>query len=89
MPDALSKTIPIWCNVLNKAIWKWRRLNLCLSETDKLICEWDLDLHTPPAIVSRSEHDFIKTKIDAHVARILVSVLLTVDFFNIIFDADS
>ena len=42
MPDALSKTIPIWCSVLNR---------LFFPEESRSV-----ELHTPPQIVSPSEH---------------------------------
>lgn len=42
MPDALSKTIPIWCAVINRYIFP--------NET---CCH---DLYTPPNVVSQSEH---------------------------------
>ncbi|KAM0275789.1 hypothetical protein ACHAQH_007412 [Verticillium albo-atrum] len=42
IPDALSKTIPIWCSVLNRALFP----SLPDSHT----------LHTPPNVVSPSEH---------------------------------
>lgn len=42
MPDALSKTIPIWCSVLNRVLFP--------SETELH------NLYTPPQIVSQSEH---------------------------------
>ncbi|CAG8961479.1 hypothetical protein HYFRA_00013931 [Hymenoscyphus fraxineus] len=42
MPDALSKTIPIWCSVVNRVLF---------PENTK-----SHDLHTPPQAVSSSEH---------------------------------
>ena len=45
MPDALSKTIPIWCAVLNAALFPDRPA----SHT----------LHTPPNVVSPTEHSQI------------------------------
>lgn len=42
MPDALSKTIPIWCSVLNRYLFP---SNLSSHQ-----------LHTPPQVVSKSEH---------------------------------
>lgn len=44
MPDALSKTIPIWCAVLNRALFP------------SLTPEPYHALHTPPQVVSPSEH---------------------------------
>ncbi|PVH81603.1 initiator tRNA phosphoribosyl transferase [Cadophora sp. DSE1049] len=42
MPDALSKTIPIWCSVLNRVLFP--------NETQPH------NLYTPPQVVSKSEH---------------------------------
>ncbi|KAM0332973.1 hypothetical protein ACHAQA_001629 [Verticillium albo-atrum] len=42
IPDALSKTIPIWCSVLNRALFP--------SQPESHT------LHTPPHVVSPSEH---------------------------------
>jgi tRNA A64-2'-O-ribosylphosphate transferase len=41
MPDALSKTIPIWCSVLNRLLFPKESLSH--------------ELHTPPQVVSQSE----------------------------------
>ncbi|KAI9749374.1 MAG: mitochondrial 5-aminolevulinate synthase [Chaenotheca gracillima] len=48
MPDALSKTIPIWCAVMNKTLFP----------------EISHDLHTPPQSVSASEHSQIQSRLD-------------------------
>ncbi|KAE8451790.1 hypothetical protein EG329_002630 [Mollisiaceae sp. DMI_Dod_QoI] len=42
MPDALSKTIPIWCSVLNRYLFP--------NESQSH------ELYTPPQVVSKSEH---------------------------------
>ncbi len=42
MPDALSKTVPIWCAVMNRLLLKEDAL--------------DPGLFTPQAFISRSEH---------------------------------
>jgi tRNA A64-2'-O-ribosylphosphate transferase len=52
MPDALSKTIPIWCCVLNRLLFPD---NL---ESHKL--------HTPPQVVSESEHAQITSLLPTH-----------------------
>ncbi|EEB87716.1 hypothetical protein MPER_14838, partial [Moniliophthora perniciosa FA553] len=52
IPDALSKTVPIWCAVINAAVL------LRFPEVDKE--NWDVSLHTPPTSVSRQEHDQIE-----------------------------
>ncbi|KAI1391070.1 initiator tRNA phosphoribosyl transferase [Hypoxylon trugodes] len=53
MPDALSKTVPIWCCVLNHVLFP-----------DNLGSH---ELFTPPNVVSRSEHAQIEAKIPEHV----------------------
>ncbi|KAI1753410.1 initiator tRNA phosphoribosyl transferase [Xylaria castorea] len=53
MPDALSKTIPIWCCVLNRVLF---------PEASGLH-----QLHTPPNVVSRSEHSQAEARIPEHV----------------------
>jgi tRNA A64-2'-O-ribosylphosphate transferase len=54
MPDALSKTIPIWCSVLNHVLFP----SLPPSQT----------LFTPPSAVSASEHAQIAARIPSFVA---------------------
>ncbi|KAI9733505.1 MAG: hypothetical protein M1818_007253 [Claussenomyces sp. TS43310] len=53
MPDALSKTIPIWCCVLNRSLFP-----------DDRLCH---DLNAPPQIVSSSEHAQILARMDGFV----------------------
>ncbi|KAF5375517.1 hypothetical protein D9615_009160 [Tricholomella constricta] len=57
IPDALSKTVPIWCAVLNRAIAR----RFPGPEKDA----WDTALYTPPAAVSAQEHHQIELRIDA------------------------
>ena len=66
IPDALSKTIPIWCTVVNKAIAK--RFPL------EILPEWETNLFTPPASVSRQEHHQIEERIDEWVKGLVVSI---------------
>ena len=56
VPDALSKTIPIWCAVVNRAIAK--------RFPSTIPPEWETDLFTSFASVSRQEHHQIKRRID-------------------------
>lgn len=56
MPDALSKTVPIWCAVINRALAK----NL----SKQLIDGWDKNLYTPPQVVSAQEHAQIEARLD-------------------------
>lgn len=56
MPDALSKTIPIWCAVLNRAIAK--------KFPSEIPLDWDTHLFTPLSSVSRQEHHQIQERVD-------------------------
>lgn len=67
-PDSLSKTVPIWCCVINCAVAQYRELNSLTSPTF-----WDTDLHTLPAIVSRNEHAQICILIQSFVRKLLDS----------------
>ncbi|KAH7907351.1 tRNA A64-2'-O-ribosylphosphate transferase, partial [Hygrophoropsis aurantiaca] len=53
MPDALSKTVPIWCAVVSRAV---------------LVRLRGGDLYTPPGVVSAQEHDQIARRIDGWAA---------------------
>ena len=48
MPDALSKTIPIWCAVINRLLFGELR-------------DENLNIRTPKEIVGASEHAQIET----------------------------
>jgi tRNA A64-2'-O-ribosylphosphate transferase len=61
MPDALSKTVPIWCCVINRAVF---------GEQQKH------ELFTPPHVVGKSEHSQIEGRIDGFVKQFLVSVFM-------------
>lgn len=62
LPDALSKTIPIWCAVINRVI----------SKSQCSASNWDSALHTLPSIISRSEHAQIEVLIDGFAQNMLV-----------------
>ncbi|MCJ1478664.1 hypothetical protein MMC13_007345 [Lambiella insularis] len=53
MPDALSKTIPIWCAVMNRLLF-----------SDVAACH---ALRTPPEVVGRSEHSQIEARLESFV----------------------
>ncbi|KAG2175394.1 hypothetical protein INT43_001041 [Umbelopsis isabellina] len=61
LPDALSKTIPIWCAVINRVISKSQ---CCASN-------WDSALYTLPSIISLSEHAQIEVLIDSFAQNML------------------
>lgn len=56
IPDALSKTVPIWCAVVNRAIAK--------RFPRGIPSEWETSLFTPTTSVSRQEHHQIEERID-------------------------
>ena len=58
MPDALSKTIPIWCAVINRLLFEEMHENHMLS--------------TPKDVVSESEHAHIQALLDAFVNNVKV-----------------
>ena len=58
LPDALSKTVPIWCAVINRAIAIRGKHPERLTEFQA----WDTSLHTPPGAVSAQEHVQIETR---------------------------
>lgn len=66
IPDALSKTIPIWCAVINRA--QKRRDPLSIAD-------WDIALYTPPHSVSKQEHAQIETLLDQWADSLLVQPL--------------
>ncbi|BGP12529.1 hypothetical protein JCM10213_007627 [Rhodosporidiobolus nylandii] len=63
-PDALSKTIPLWCAVLNRA----RVLLLPPNEENSTVSAevWEKEgkLYTSPQAVGRSEHSQIEAKVE-------------------------
>ncbi|TKY87144.1 hypothetical protein EX895_003821 [Sporisorium graminicola] len=66
MPDALSKTIPVWCAVLNEAS---RRKYSCPEESDGFALE------TPRWMIPPTEHDQIESRIEGFVNSLLDSDL--------------
>lgn len=62
LPDSFSRTVPIWCCVLNRIVERYRiEMNVD--------CEirWDVKLYTPACIVSSEEHEVISNLIDSRV----------------------
>ncbi|KAB5575772.1 tRNA A64-2'-O-ribosylphosphate transferase [Coniochaeta sp. 2T2.1] len=53
MPDALSKTVPMWCCVMNRMLWPERR-------------EWH-GLRVPPGVVGESERSQIEERLGGFV----------------------
>lgn len=63
MPDALSKTVPIWCAVINRAI------KTIHSKDTK----WNVALYCPPGVVSGQEHSQIDAQLDTWATSLVVS----------------
>lgn len=59
MPDALSKTVPIWCAVINRALWNKH------SSAQELF--------TPDDVVGESEHAQINARLDGFLKDVKVS----------------
>lgn len=55
IPDALSKTVPIWCTVVNRAM---------RIRHPEMTANWDTKLYTPPSTISSQEHDQILPLLD-------------------------
>jgi len=67
MPDALSKTIPIWCTVLNRALFP--------SETAYH------SVQLPPNYLGVSEESQIESRIDGFVSSLTVGFGSLFSFF--------
>ena len=72
MQDAFTKTVPIWCAVLNRAVRNVRQQSQLGRHADDGVphgtptseaIQWDADLHLP-RWVSESEANHISTKLD-------------------------
>jgi tRNA A64-2'-O-ribosylphosphate transferase len=61
MPDALSKTIPTWCCVINRAVFGAQEKE-------------EMQLFTPPQAVGESEHAQMEKRIDGFVRQFLVRI---------------
>lgn len=81
LPDALSKTVPIWCAVINRATrlrGLLKRRTAKDTDTDGGQAEeeeaWDAaaDLRTPPGAVSPHEHAQIAARLDSWAATLAV-----------------
>ena len=59
MPDALSKTIPIWCAVWNMVLFPEAKHD---------------GVYTPPRVVGESEREQINAKLQGWVQEVLVGV---------------
>lgn len=75
MPDALSKTVPIWCAVINLAI----QLRRERSSSSTAMEDWDATLYLPPRIVSLSEKSQIESRLKAWAEALEVRTTLTAE----------
>lgn len=64
IPDALSKTVPIWCAVINRV--------MCRLHPDICSDKWNTNLYTPPQVVSAQEHAQIEARLDEWAAALAV-----------------
>jgi tRNA A64-2'-O-ribosylphosphate transferase len=70
LPDSFSRTIPIWCAVLNRIV---QRYGEELEMTSIAYKSWDTRLQTPKDVVSIEEHEKIASLIDMYVERLYQS----------------
>jgi hypothetical protein len=70
IPDALSKTVPIWCAVINRA-----HLIRRVKPREGVNPPWDTSLYTPPSTVSRQEHHQIEQRLDNWAQALAVGIL--------------
>lgn len=73
MPDALSKTVPIWCAVLNRALFPIPSPSspTSLLSPSSPVPPTAHELHVPPTAVSASEHHQISLRLSALLASFL------------------
>jgi tRNA A64-2'-O-ribosylphosphate transferase len=69
MPDALSKTVPIWCAVVNRAISLRRQQHDAEATSTS---GWDVELYTPAGVVSSQEHHQIALRLDGWAKALVV-----------------
>jgi tRNA A64-2'-O-ribosylphosphate transferase len=80
-PDALSKTVPIWCATINQAVEQFRgkqvghtgRHEHPSGASDHWKHQtWDANFYSMRSVVSESEHDNIAKRIPFFVEKLLV-----------------
>jgi len=96
MPDAFSRTIPIWAAVLNRTVQILRRNmthdhpqrnNISKTKTEYDDAIWDTTLFTPSTCVTKEEHDKINALLDDRVQTLIQSgVILDPDWLIHNFD---
>ncbi|KAL2917022.1 tRNA A64-2'-O-ribosylphosphate transferase [Polyrhizophydium stewartii] len=69
-PDALAKTVPLWCAVINVAVARWRSAHGEAADEAR----WDLRLHTAPS-VPMTERQQMSDLVDGFAERLLNSAV--------------
>ena len=83
LPDAFSRTVPIWCTVINRAVQKYRRRTLnFVSSSNSNEFFWDVELHVPPRVVSDIEKSTITTKLDSLVVALEKSGVVNIEWLS-------
>ena len=90
-PDAMSKTIPIWAAVLNRAVLRWRQQAArqppggAQAEAEaepaaeaEAAASWDCDVHLP-AWVSENEAHNVRLRLDGWVEKVSSAALTLED----------
>ena len=71
LPDSFSRTIPIWCCVMNRIVQRYRADLQIFPNNNQNgngdETEWDTSLYTPASIVSKEEYEEISSLIDSRV----------------------
>lgn len=70
LPDSFSRTIPIWCCVLNRIVERYRSQLRGISTDSDCTSHrstWDTNLYTPLSIVATEEHSLISNLIESRV----------------------
>ncbi|KZT05396.1 initiator tRNA phosphoribosyl transferase [Laetiporus sulphureus 93-53] len=74
VPDALSKTVPIWCAVINRAV----RRKYSSPEKD----DWDTQLYCSASAVSAQEQAQIEARLDTWVDSLIDSAYILADLLQ-------
>ncbi|ORY50941.1 initiator tRNA phosphoribosyl transferase [Rhizoclosmatium globosum] len=80
-PDSLSKTIPIWCSVLNTAVAEYRK-QTSNENTASDFATWDTDFHSLSSVISPSEHNQIQSKIQSLAASVLATPSIDMEYLS-------
>ncbi|EPT00399.1 hypothetical protein FOMPIDRAFT_150630 [Fomitopsis schrenkii] len=74
VPDALAKTVPTWCAVINRAVQR--------KYPDKHKEDWDLRLYCPSSAVSAQEKSQIEARLDGWVDALVNSSYILSDLLR-------